>query len=226
MMQSILATSLMGVAAVSNANSMDNVGLGVGYGALSGATLEVNYPINDTFSVRGSVSNGIGLSEDQTEDGIVYGAKADGGIHRLAVNYHPFQGNFFLSAGYAINNFELDVNGSGTGSVTVGNDPFNNASVNLAGNIGWDNAPTLSFGWGHSPKAGWGMMAELGMIYTGSPDVSLSGTGSYDNGGGAVDVSTDPVFQNALQAEEKKLKDDLASADFLPILQVQVTYRF
>lgn len=222
----VAAMSTAVLAGTAQASGMDNIGVGVGYDVLSGGTLELNYPINDTFSVRGSVSNGIGFSESEQQDGILYKAKADGGIHRLAVNYHPFQGNFFLSAGYAINNFELGVKGTGSGSVTVGDDAFNNATVSMKGDVSWNNAPTLSLGWGHSPKKGWGFMAEVGMIYTGSPDVSLKGTGTYDNGGGAVDVSSDPTFQAALKGEEKKLKDDLADANFLPLLQAGITYRF
>jgi hypothetical protein len=227
--KALLATAISTISIGAHAasmESMDNVGVGLGFELISGATLELNYPINDTFQVRGSISRGLNASETQVEDGITYKAKADGGINRIAVNYHPFQGNFFLSGGYAINNFNLDVSGNGTGSVTVGSDTFNNASLNLSGGIDWSSAPTVSMGWGNSPAQGWGVMAEFGVIFTGSPDPSLAATGTYDNGGGTVDVSNDPAFQNALTAEEDKLKNDLSGADFLPILQLQVNYRF
>ena len=224
--KTLVVTAISAASISAQASSMDSIGVGLGYEAISGTTLELNYPINKQFQVRGSISGGMGLSETQVEDGITYKAEAGGGIHRLALNYHPFEGNFFLSAGYAINNFNFDLNGSGTGSVTVGADNFANASLDLGGNVDWSNAPTLSLGWGNSPEKGWGMMAEFGVIFTGSPDLSLTGTGTYDNGGGAVDISSDPLFQNALKAEEDKLKNDLADANLLPIIQLQANYRF
>lgn len=217
-------SSAMVASNAAQANSMEGVGLGVNYGLISGAGLEVNYPINDLLQVRGALSAGVGMSETADDTDIEYDVEADGGIHRLALDYHPFGGTFFLSAGYAINNFKLEADGTGTGSVEVGNTTYDNAELNLRGDLDWDNAPTLSMGWGHSPVRGWGAMVEIGAIFTGSPEVSLDGTGTYNNG--TVDVSDDPNFQQALRDEEKELKKDVGDVDFLPILQAGVTYRF
>lgn len=225
-LSTLIAAGLLGTSLASHASGIDKIGVGVGYEVVSGATLELNYPINDIFLVRGSLSRGAGYSLTESEDNVNYKAKADGGINRLALNYHPFKGAFFLSAGYAFNDFSLNVDGAGTGSIKVGSESFDNASLKLKGVVEWDSAPTLSLGWGHSPSSGWGLMTELGVIFTGTPGASLTGTGSYDNGGGPVDVSSDPTFQNALKAEERKLQKDIADASFLPILQIQATYRF
>jgi hypothetical protein len=75
----------------------------------------------------------------------------------------------------------------------------------------------LSLGWGHSPAEGWGAMFEVGAIFTGAPDVALSGT---------FDGSEDATLNAALKDEETKLKNDVGDFDFLPILQAGVTYRF
>lgn len=121
--------------------------------------------------------------------------------------------------------FNFDISGTSTATnITVGDDTFNNASVALGGNVNWSSAPTISMGWGNSPEEGWGLMAEFGVILTGAPDLSLSATGTYN--GGAVNVASDPAFQDALRAEENKLKDDIAGANFLPIFQLQANYRF
>lgn len=207
------------------ASSMENIGLGINYGAFSGPSLELSFPISDTLQVRGALSGGMGLSETGSDTDIEYDVEADGGIHRLALDYHPFANGFFLSAGYAINNFELKTNGSKTAAnVDVGDQSFANADVALSGNLAWDNAPTLSLGWGHSPQQGLGFMVELGAFFTGAADVSLTGTGTYDNG--AVDVSTDPTFQQAIKEEEAKVQKDVGDFDFLPMLQAGITYRF
>jgi hypothetical protein len=192
------------------------LGVGIGYGLLAGPTLELNYPINNYLVARGSVSSGMNLSETATTDDLKYQVKADGGIHRLALNYHPFQGSFFLSAGYAINQFELTANARES-DVTIDDQPFTgNVAVN--GKLKWDNAPTLSLGWGHSPKQGWGAMLEVGAIFTGAAKVNLNGTIS--------DPGQQQALNDALKNEERKLKDDVAKLDFLPILQLAVTYRF
>lgn len=148
--------------------------------------------------------------------------KADGGIHRLNVDYHPFGGTFFLLAGYAFNDFKLKANGSqtasGTNPVTVGDTEFTSGSINVNGQLDWDSAPMLSLGWGHSPAQGWGAMVEIGAIFTGAPDVSLSGTVS--------EPALQSQLDSALVEEEKKLKNDVGDFDFLPVLQAGVTYRF
>ncbi|WP_040727187.1 hypothetical protein [Thiomicrorhabdus sp. Kp2] len=214
----ILASALFAGSFASHslyASSMENVGLGINYGAFSGPSLELSYPISDTVQVRGALSGGMGLSETAKDTDIEYDVEADGGIHRIALDYHPFANGFFLSAGYAINNFELDASGSKSGSVTVGNDTFT-GDVNINANIAWDNAPTLSLGWGHSPQQGLGFMIEAGAFFTGSPNTDINGTCT----------GTCTGFDEALKDEEVKLQKDVADYDFLPMLQAGITYRF
>ncbi|GEM_PF-957023 len=214
-----------------SANSLENVGVGINYGLFSGPTLEMTYPLSDSFSVRGALSSGMGLSETDNGAGteVDYTVEADGGIHRLVVDYRPMGGNFFLSAGYAINNFEITADSyqNVSGQVTIGGETYD-ASANLAlnGVVDWDSAPMLTLGWGHSPAAGWGALFEIGMIFTGTANVSLNGSGTVTQGGTVYDVSTDPTVRAALDAEEQRLKDDLADYDFLPVLQAGITYRF
>ncbi|SFR53202.1 hypothetical protein [Thiomicrospira sp. ALE5] len=214
---SLLASAIgLGMMAT-QAQADGGLGVGIGYGLLAGPTLELNYPINSYLVARGSVSSGMGLNQTNRVDNVNYKIKADGGIHRLGLNYHPFQGSFFLSAGYAINQFELTANARESGTVTVGDDTFD-GTVAINGKLKWDNAPTLSLGWGHSPKQGWGALFEVGAIFTGAADVSLKGT---TNAPGRQDD-----LNKELRNEERKLKDDVAKLDFLPILQLAVTYRF
>jgi hypothetical protein len=156
------------------ASSVEGLGVAVNYGLISGPALELTYPVNEYVQVRGALSAGMSLKETANDTDIAYDVKADGGIHRLNVDYHPFGGTFFLSAGYAFNDFKLKANGSKT-NPTVGDTPIN-GTVTINGTLDWDSAPMLSLGWGHSPAQGWGAMVEIGAIFTGAPDVSLTGT--------------------------------------------------
>lgn len=216
----VAATAVAAITSTSvMANSADNLGVGVNYGAFSGPTLELSYPITDSLQVRGALSAGMGLSETDSTDGIDYDVKADGGINRLAIDYHPFDNGFFLSAGYAFNNFALTAKANESGSVEVGDDTYT-GTVNLKGTLDWDNAPTLSLGWGHSPSKGFGFLIEAGAYFTGTTNADLNGTCTSTVPNGC------DGFDDSLAREEEKLKDDVADYDFLPMLQAGITYRF
>jgi len=225
-----LGVPVLGIASLftfSNASAEGNLGIALNYGVFSGATLEMSYPLTDTLQVRGAVSNGMGVSESSSDSDIDYDVTADGGINRLALDYHPFGNSFFVSAGYAVNNFALDADGrvSSAESVEIGDTQYTATSdVRLQGSLDWDSAPTLSFGWGHSPKQGLGFLVEIGAYFTGAPDVALSGTGTVNDGTQDYDVSSE--IADDINREEKKLKDDVGDYDFLPMLQAGVTYRF
>ncbi len=228
---SAVVLTAMALPLSTSANSLENLGLGLNYGLFSGPTLELTYPISDGLSFRGALSSGMGLSETDNGAGteLDYTVEADGGIHRLVLDYRPMGGNFFLSAGYAINNFEITADSYQTvsGQVTIGGETYDSAAnLNLNGVVDWDSAPIVTLGWGHSPEAGWGALLEIGAIFTGTANVSLNGSGTVTAGGNVYDVSTDPTVRAALDAEEQRLKDDLAEFDFLPVLQAGITYRF
>lgn len=225
-MQRKLLGAILGAStllASANVQAEAPISIGLNYGAFSGANLDLSYPINDNLQVRGSLSGGMDLSESTSDTDIEYEVETNGGIHRLALDYHPFANGFFLSAGYAINNFSLDGTGSALSgqTVTIGDTSYNvDADVQLDASLEWDSAPTLSLGWGHSPAKGFGFLFEVGAYFTGAPDVSLAGTGTVDG----LDVSTE--IADDIAAEEKKLKEDVGDYDFLPMLQAGVTYRF
>ena len=228
---SAMVFSVTTVSLSASANAFENVGLGINYGLFSGPTLEMTYPLSDSLSVRGALSSGMSLSETDSGSGneLDYSVESNGGIHRLVLDYRPMGGNFFLSAGYAINNFEVTADASQTtsGQVTIGDETYDtSANLSLNGVIDWDNAPMLTLGWGHSPAEGWGALFEIGAIFTGSGNVSLNGAGTVTQGGTVYDVSTDPTVRAALDAEEARIKNDIADYDFLPVLQAGITYRF
>lgn len=212
---SAIIGSALAMPSIASANSAEGVGVAVNYGLISGPALELTYPINDLLQVRGALSSGMGLSETGSGSEISYDVKADGGIHRLSMDYHPFAGTFFMSAGYAFNDFKLKTHGTGT-NVKVGNADIN-GNVVIDGSLEWDSAPMLSLGWGHSPAEGWGAMFEVGAIFTGAGDVSLSGT---------LNGAQNADFNAALKDEEAILQNDVGDYDFLPILQAGITYRF
>ncbi len=226
---SMAVASALVFSAQANASEVDNLGLGINYGLVAGPTLELTYPLTDTVQIRGALSTGMSIKETASETDIDYAVETDGGVNRLALDYHPFNNGFFLSAGYAMNSFKVDATGTSSAAETVeiGDDSYTvTADVALNGKLDWNNGATLSLGWGHSPADGFGFLVELGAIFTGSADVDLSGTGTVNDGTQDLDVSNDPTVLESLAAEETKLENDVADFTFLPILQAGITYRF
>lgn len=223
-MKKVSTVAVLTAACMAGTAHAQGLGVSANYGLFAGPTLELTYPINDLLQVRGALSSGMGLSETTSDTDIEYDVETDGGIQRLALDYHPFGGTFFVSAGYALNSFKLKADGSTTGEVTIGDTHYTDSSATLNGNLDWESGATLSLGWGHSPARGWGAMVEIGAIVTGAPDVSLSGTGTVSDGATTYDVSSE--IEGDLRREEEKIQNDVGDFDFLPILQAGVTYRF
>lgn len=222
----------MPMMATANEEPLNDVGLAINYGLFSGPTLELSYPINEELNVRGALSGGMSGSTTSTGAGTEpdFSVSLGGGIHRLALDYRPFAGSFFLSGGYAINSYKLEATASqvATDTVTIGDTTYTATSVlSLNGELKWNNAPTLSLGWGHSPSKGWGGLFEIGAIFTGAPDVSLTGSGFVDDGvNPPLDVSSDPTVRAELDKQAATIKNDVGNFDFMPIFQAGITYRF
>jgi hypothetical protein len=93
-------------------------------------------------------------------------------------------------------------------------------------------APTLTVGWGNLvPRAEGHRISfpvEVGFAYVGDPSVGffLSGSACDANGQGCGVIDNDPTFQSNVQAEQKKIKDDVSPLRFYPIVSAGVGYRF
>lgn len=225
---------IVGVLASSGATAQEigGVGLGVGYGLLTGPTLDINYAFNEYVQARANMSSGMDYSHSDTVDAWKYQGKLQDGQKRLALDWHPFGGNFFLSAGYAFNDMSVNANSNTarTGEVvSIGGQQFTvDGEAYLDGKLNWDNAPTVSLGWGNSPAKGFGFLVEAGVIFTGAANMKLDGHGTVrDANGNRFDFSSnDPYLAGLVDTERDKVRKELAKVDFLPILQLGVNYRF
>ncbi|QKI88075.1 hypothetical protein [Thiomicrorhabdus xiamenensis] len=227
---SFTAISSQAVLAQDSATTLSPVAVGIGIDIISGPTLEVSYPLNGYLTLRGTLSTGWSIDEDIQDSDIDYNVESDGAINRLAVDIHPFQNGFFVSAGYGLSDFKIkpsasynngdsfDVNGT---TYTV-----ESATAGLNGKLDWDSAPTLSLGWGHSPEQGWGFLFEAGAVFTGSAGVRLDGYGTVSTNGGLVTYDLADDNNNVIRDEEQNLQDEVKDYDLLPILRLGATYRF
>lgn len=198
---------------VSGGALANNLGASINYG-LGGVGADLGYAlIPDRVNVRAGLNAGHNFSGTTTTDGIKYDYSTDTAYKTLGLDWHPFNGSFRLSAGYAWSDIKLNVTASPDVATSFGGQTLQ-PGQKAFGLMKYGNAPYVSLGWGnHVPtKGGLFFNAEVGMMFTGKPD---------------VDLTTNVPALNATNAaaiEAEKVKKD--AMDFFPILKVGLGYTF
>jgi hypothetical protein len=140
----------------------------------------------------------------------------------LTLDVYPWRNNsFHISLGIMFNENELTGSATGAGDLNIGGNVFPGGSVGtLHMRIEQQLVnPYLSIGGnffyfdrGHH----WAMAGELGVAYTGNPDVSLTRSGGLPSS--AID--------EAVKVQEEKLKDYADQFRWWPVVKLMVTYSF
>ena len=158
------------------------------------------------------------------EGELVFDADLDWGAATALIDFYPFSGAFHLTAGLALNNNSIDLKGKPSGGVynINGNDYSADELGSLKGEADWGGtAPYVGIGWGRnvSKDGHFSFNFDLGVMFTGKPDVSLSASCS-------ASAPQCAQLKDDLAKEEKDAEDELADADLLPIINFSVGYRF
>lgn len=175
----------------------EKVNLRFGYNGLSGRELTVDDV--DVGGVNTSVS-----------------VKASLETIPLLVDWHAFGAAFRFTGGVMYNNnkFEgrapVNTYDLGLGTYDVGLD----ASVEGSNQI----SPYLGIGWGNAVRKGrhWIFSADLGLLFQGKPNITLTPTGPD---AGLVDPDD-------LASEERSLEDEIKYFQIYPVANVGVSYHF
>lgn len=176
--------------------------------------------INEYVNLRLGIQ-GFEYDKDGTESGIKY--DFDLGLFSVGsfVDYFPFQNGFRLSLGAFFNDNELDMKASAATSYEIGDTTYTAAQVGtLNGKVEFDEfAPYIGIGWGNpfGKDGDWSIAFDLGIMYQGSPDVSLSANGTLAN---------NAAFKDDIQREINNLEGDIDDYDYYPVISIAVTYRF
>lgn len=194
------------------------VSVGVSGGTL-GISPEVSFRFADHAGVR--VNGGFyDYQHDDDFDDIRYDADLKLNSFGAMFDWYPAGGGLRLSAGVRANGNEIDLLGTPTTSVEIGNVTYSPAQVGtLSGTIRTkDVAPMLSIGYGGKPVRGFTLGFELGVMFQGSPRIDdLRATGALAN---------DPTFQAQLLDEQRQIEDDADDFKLWPVVQVGFHYRF
>jgi len=214
----LLATALLAgasaQAAAAAAVTVHGSSLGLGAGLTVGLTEQLN--------LRGQFNSFSYDFDDEASD-IDYDFDLELGSVGAMVDWHPGGGGFRLSAGFYLNDNE--VNGTGeptTATVEIGDAIFDTADVGtLTADLGFDDvAPYLGIGWGNAVgrEGRLGIALDIGVLLQGEPDVNFRAVGA------------NPAIQDLIDAEvaqeEAEIQDDIDEFDLYPVITLGLNYRF
>jgi hypothetical protein len=202
---------------------MNGVGVSVKAGT-AGLGIDLTKAINDNFKIRAGYSS-YEYGTTHTEEEVDYDATLRLGGVSLLGDYHPWAGGFRVTAGGYTPKHRLNGTAKYTGStstVTINNTVYSTNDVaNLTLDAKWKGfRPYLGLGYDgfNQTKAGLFFTADAGVIFSGSPTVSLTAN--------CVNAAVCAQFSPDLAAEQEKLRGDAKDAKYLPVVQFGIGYRF
>jgi hypothetical protein len=119
------------------------------------------------------------------------------------------------------NGNKIDMEARPMTSYIIGDSTYTPSQVgNLKGNIDFNSvAPYAGLGWGNaaSKSSKWGLTLDVGVIYQGTPDITLSADGS---------LSSNAAFLAELEKERQRLEDSFNEYKYYPVVSFGIYYRF
>lgn len=178
-----------------------------------GAGLEVAKGFTPNFGVRAGF-NYFSYGYEATESDVSYDLDLELKSFGILADWHPFKGAFRLSGGILINGNGLKGNAKPTAAVKIGDNDYNLSSIDL--DISYNTlAPYFGLGWDTTfgDTDNWGFAFDLGLIYSGSPEASITTSGAN-------------VAPADLSKEKEELQNDLDSLKWWPVISAGLVYQF
>ena len=198
----------------------DNVAGATGRVSTLGLGVEVIKPIGDTFALRAGY-NRFDYDTSESASGNDYDAELQLDSKMVGADWRPFAGNFRFTGGMLFNDNSLAVDAEPAAFYNIGDIVVPGDQVgNLTGGISFDDqAPYAGVGWDSSilGLANFAMSFDLGVVYQGSPQVTLSADGP---------ISSDPLFQQELEKEESNVQNEIDDYKYYPVASLGLTFRF
>jgi hypothetical protein len=195
------------------AGSAQAAGVGVRAGT-TGLGADLGWGIVPTLGGRVGLSAMNFNTSVDTSD-VRYDAKAKLANLNLLLDWSPV-GPFRISGGFIANNNKVDLTGqpSSGGSFPQG--------ASLTGSVKPDKsfAPYLGIGYGNVWTAGVNFYFDLGIMFQGSPQVSL------DVNCGSASPAQCAAAQNEVAAERQRVQDKVDRFKYYPVLNLGITIGF
>jgi hypothetical protein len=200
--------------------------LGVGVTTRVG-TLGIGVDVNKSLTpqLSGRVGFNFGnVGFNRTDSGINYDSQLNFSSVQLFGDYYPFSSSSFrVTGGLVAQNNRFAVTGKPSNNSTytiAGNSYSVNDVGTLSGEYKYGNsiAPYLGIGIGKSSNEGLGFNADLGVMFTGSPKVSLTASNATFN--------NNPITRAQLDNQARQTENDLRGFNAYPVLSIGLSYGF
>jgi hypothetical protein len=203
----------MAVALIAAAGSAQAWGLGARIGT-TGIGGDFGFDVAPTLGGRIGYSAG-SFSRDVNTSDVNYDAKFKASNLNLLLDWSPL-GPFRISAGFIANDNKIDVNGTGNPGTAF-------QSSTVSGQIKPDKsfAPYLGIGYGNVWTAGLNFYFDLGIMFQGSPQVSLQ-----VNCGASTTPAQCAAAQSQGETERQRLQDKVDKYKYYPVGNIGITFGF
>ncbi|MDD5482291.1 MAG: hypothetical protein PHP98_01375 [Kiritimatiellae bacterium] len=196
------------------------IALGIKAGTL-GAGAEITLGVlEDVLNVRAG-GNYLHLRFSGKIKDVDYGVDLNMASVPLLLDCHPFCNNFRITGGFILNHNRPGLDAKLNETQKIGGHDYTPEEIGtLSGSVNFKKfAPYAGIGFGNAvgPHTSWNFVFDLGVMFQGSPDISLTADGSK---------SGDPVFQADLAQEEGNVQDEADKFRFYPVLAVGISYQF
>lgn len=189
-------------------------------------TLGIGIDVTKSFSPQLDARLGINfgtIKVNQEESGIKYDANLNLSSIQLLGDVYPIGGsNFRLTGGLLSNNNKFSLNATPTnGTLKINGTDYPAAAVgSLTGEIKSANsiAPYLGIGFGKPANSGLAFNMDLGVMFSGSPKVTLNASNP--------DFNNNPTTRAEIDAQISKTENDSKSFNIYPVLSFGVSYGF
>ena len=134
-------------------------------------------------------------------------------------DWHPFAGGFRTSAGAFFNNNEIRITAPSGATVSINDVDYKIAS--LDGKVTFNKvSPYIGIGYGNAVGADgrFHLSLDIGVLYHGSPNVSLNATSS--------NAALQDRMNADLEEEAKDIENKAKSFNVWPVLAIGISYRF
>lgn len=221
MKKTLLALAVLGALSTS-AFADAAVSLNVG---TTGVGVHLTKAYSDKLNFRFGL-NGFSHSDTETTEDATYDVEANLRTFDALVDYHPGGSGFRLTGGLIYNGNEIDATATPTdsGTYVFNGTTYSTASAgNVTGSMDFKKiAPYVGIGFGNAvaKNKGWGFVADLGVMFQGSPNVTLTSN----------NCTADPAICDQLAAdlesESAELRDEVKEYKFYPVARIGVSYKF
>lgn len=216
----LMGASLIGFSNVAWGQSAEpgrySIGLTAG---TPGVGLEFGMDANEIIGLR-VTANFFKISRNVGVNDIDYDGNLKLTTAGVLADLYPFDSGFRASAGAMLNSNKIDIGATPASSVTIGNTTYTPAQVGrLDGKIDFKKfAPYAGIGYsGGRGEPGVAFVADLGVMFQGTPRVDLTATGP---------ITTTPGFATSLAQERSQIQDEADPFKFYPVAKIGVVYRF